>query len=486
MSVSIYSKGGVEEVTGSCHILDIDGKKYMIDCGLFQGKRAESDKKNREFDIDAKEIESVILTHAHADHSCRLPLLCKKGFDGKIYATPATRDLANIVMMDSAKIQQKDIEILKKKRSKNKEAEFKKTPIYVEKDVLKASKQFKTINYKKETDISDNVSVEFFDAGHILGSSFASVKIRGVERSGGFFNKLFGKVKKEDMVILFSGDIGRPNRPIIHNPSTEVPAPEYLVLESTYGNRKHESIEFAMDELADIVNDTVSKNGKLIIPCFAIERTQEVLYYLHLLSDQKRIPKKIPIYVDSPMASNATQVFNIHQECYNDETQKQFLKKGKNPFSFGQLSFVDTMEESKRLDKMPGPMIIISANGMMEEGRVVYHTQAAIEDPNNTILIVGFMAENTLGRKIRDGAKEVSIMENTYKVNASVKTINAFSAHADYEEITAWLKDIDTSKLKKIFLVHGEPDAQAFLQEHLKNQGYDVEIIKADKTYKLN
>ena len=241
-----------------------------------------------------------------------------------------------------------------------------------------------------------------------------------------------------------------------------------------------------MDELADIVNDTVSKNGKLIIPCFAIERTQEVLYYLHLLSDQKRIPKKIPIYVASPMASNATRIFNIHQECYNEETQKQFLKKGKNPFSFGQLSFVDTMEESKRLDKMPGPMIIISANGMMEEGRVVYHTQAAIEDPNNTILIVGFMAENTLGRKIRDGATEVSIMEHTYKVNASVRTINAFSAHADYEEMTEWLKSIDTSKLKKIFLVHGEADAQAFLQEHLRKQGYHVDIIKAEKTYKLN
>ena len=356
----------------------------MIDCGLFQGKRAESDKKNREFDIDANEIESVILTHAHADHSCRLPILCKKGFDGKIYSTPATRDLANIVMVDSAKIQQKDIEILKKKRSKNKESEFKKTPIYVEKDVLKTSKQFHTINYKKETNISDNVSLEFFDAGHILGSSFASVKISGVDRPNGLLGKLFGKTKKDDMMILFSGDIGRPNRPIIHNPSTDMPAPDYLVLESTYGNRKHESIEFAMDELADIVNDTVSKNGKLIIPCFAIERTQEVLYYLHLLSDQKRIPKKIPIYVDSPMASNATQVFNIHQECYNEETQKQFLKKGKNPFRFGQLSFVDTMEESKRLDKMPGPMIIISANGMMEEGRVVYHAQAAIEDRDNS------------------------------------------------------------------------------------------------------
>lgn len=486
MSVSIYSKGGVECVTGSCHIVDINGKKFMVDCGLFQGKRAESDKKNREFDIDTSEIESVILTHAHADHSCRLPLLCKKGFDGKIYATPSTRDLANIVMMDSAKIQQKDIELLKKKRVKNNEDKFKKQPLYNEKDVLKTSKQFKTVPYKKEVNLTDDVSITFFDAGHILGSSFVSMNVKNAIEPKGFFGKIFGKSKKSDMNILFSGDLGRPNRPIIHNPSTDVPAPDYLVLESTYGNRKHESIEFAIDELAEIVNDTVKKGGKLIIPCFAIERTQEVLYYLHLLSDQKRIPKKIPIYVDSPMASNATQVFNIHQECYNEETQNQFLKKGKNPFSFGQLSFVDTMEESKRLDKMPGPMIIISANGMMEEGRVVYHTQAAIEDPNNTILIVGFMAENTLGRKIRDGAKEVSIMEHTYKVNASVRTINAFSAHADYEEMTEWLKLIDTSKLKKIFLVHGEADAQAFLQEHLRKQGYNVEIIKVGKTYKLN
>lgn len=482
MSVSIYSKGGVEEVTGSCHILDIDGKKYMIDCGLFQGKRAESDKKNRNFDIAADEIDSVILTHAHADHSCRLPLLCKKGFNGKIYSTPATRDLANIVMMDSAKIQQKDIELINKKRVKNKEDILKKEPLYNEKDVLKTSSQFKTFGYKTKTEISDNVDIEFFDAGHILGSSFVSMNIKGVDADG-IFSKMLGK--KKDMNILFSGDIGRPNRPIIHNPSTDMPAPDYIVLESTYGNRKHESIEFAMDELADIVNDTVSKNGKLIIPCFAIERTQEVLYYLHLLSDQKRIPKKIPIYVDSPMASNATQIFNIHQECYNTETHEKFLSKGKNPFSFGQLSFVDTVSESKGLDTMPGPMIIISANGMMEEGRVVYHTQAAIEDPNNTILIVGFMAENTLGRKIRDGEKTVNIMERSYNVNASIKTINAFSAHADYEEITDWLNHIDTSRLRKIFLVHGEKDAQSFLQEYLTKKGFLTEIIKLGKTYTL-
>ena len=487
MSVNLYSKGAAQEVTGSCHILEINGKKYMIDCGMFQGKRAESDTKNRNFDIEAKEIESVFLTHAHLDHSGRLPLLAKRGFDGTIYSTPATRDLADIVMMDSAKIQQKDIELIKKKRNKKKEEEFKKKPLYLEKDCVKAANQFKTYSYNKEIKVADNVNLEFFDAGHILGSSFASVTIKDVERNPSFFAKLFKKTVKEDMNVLFTGDLGRPNRPIIHNPSTEMPAPDYIVIESTYGNRKHESIEFAMDELANIVNDVVAKNGKLIIPCFAIERTQEVLYYLHLLSDQKKIPKKIPIYVDSPMASNATQVFNIHQECYNDETQQSFLKKGKNPFSFGQLSFVDTQEESKRLDKQPGPMIIISANGMMEEGRVVYHTQAAIEDPNNTILIVGFMAENTLGRKIRDGAKEVNIMETKYQVNANVETINAFSAHADYEETTEWLKSIDTSKLKKIFLVHGEKNAQLYLQEHLKKNGFkNVEIIKLNQVYKLD
>lgn len=483
MSVSIQSKGGAECVTGSCHILEVNGKKFMVDCGLFQGKRIESDKKNRNFDVDSKEIHSVVLTHAHADHSCRLPVLCKNGYDGAIYATPATRDLANIVMMDSAKIQQKDIEIIKKKRNKNKEKDFVKEPLYYEGDVIKTSKQFKSVPYKKVTELSEDVNIQFFDAGHILGSSFVSFNLKDARKQG-FLGKLFGK-KPEDMTVLFSGDIGRPNRPIIHNPSTEVPAPDYIVLESTYGNRKHESIEFAIDELEKIIKDTVAKNGKLIIPCFAIERTQEVLYYLHILCDQKRIPKKVPIYVDSPMAANATQVFNVHQECYNDDIQKQFLGKGKNPFSFSQLSFVDTMEESKRLDMMPGPMIIISSSGMMEDGRVVYHTQAAIEDPNNTILIVGFMAENTLGRKIRDGEKEVSILEHTYKVNANVETINAFSAHADYEEMTEWLKDIDTSRLKKIFLVHGEKDAQAFLKEHLTKQGYTVEIIKENETYKL-
>lgn len=480
MSVKLYSLGAAEEVTGSCHILEIDGKKYMIDCGMFQGKRIVSDEKNKE--NPPVDINCLILTHAHLDHCGKIPVICRNGFDNKIYSTSATRDLSLIVMYDSAKIQANDIRILKKERKKNKKPAFKKEPLYTEKDCQKAMKQFRTVQYQNKTHIDDTIDLTFYDAGHILGSSFASIDIKNQKQN--FINKLFKR--DNSLNILFTGDLGRPNRPIIHNPTTSVGAPDYIVLESTYGNRKHESIDFAIDELAKIVNETSKNNGKLIIPCFAIERTQEVLYYLHMLSNQNKIPKRIPIYVDSPMASNATQIFNIHQECYNTDLKKQFLDNGKNPFSFGQLSFVDTMKESKMLDKIEGPMIIISANGMMEQGRVVYHVAAALEDPKNTILIVGYMAENTLGRKIRDGEKVVNIFETNYKVNAKIETINAFSAHADYEETLAWLKSIDTSHLKKIFLVHGEHDAQTFLKEHLRKNGFkNVEIVSKGKEYNL-
>jgi metallo-beta-lactamase family protein len=543
MSVICYSLGAAEEVTGSKHIFEVDGRAFMIDCGAFQGKRAVADEKNRKFEIPVDKIETVILTHAHYDHCGLLPMLAKKGYDGNIYATPATRDLADLVMMDSARIQSRDAEYLRKQAQKKGE-KFTWQPLFTEKDCIKAENQIVTLGYNRKMYIAPDVELEFFDAGHILGSAFAYVTIKGQRGAAkrlldgqkfSIWNKLFGwktsaaekraeKIRqgeeedrrkssdrrkatpeeqakydgperrsgydrrdgKDELRILYTGDLGRSSKPIIRDPSTRVPPPDYIFLESTYGNRKHEGTEIAMEELRKVVRRAIDRKGKIIIPSFAIERTQEIVYYLHLLFSQKKIPS-IPVYVDSPMAVNATSIFQVHPECYSHEVEEAFLDRHKNPFGFDQLSFVTSVDESKGLNNKAGPMIIISADGMCEAGRVVHHLANGISDPKNTVLIVGYMAENTLGRKIRDGEKEVKIMDEWYQVNAHVETINAFSAHADYEETVKWLEKIDTSRLKKIFLIHGEKEAQLFLKDYLKDHGYrHVDIVKYGETYELS
>jgi metallo-beta-lactamase family protein len=450
--------------------LEVDGRSILIDCGAFQGSRAEADRKNREFGIEADKIESVILTHAHYDHCGLLPLLVKKGYTGNIYATPASRDLASLIMMDSANIQARDAEYHRKQAAK-KGQKFTWQPLFTEADVVQAANQMVTVSYNREVYVTPDIKLEFYDAGHILGSAFASLTIN--RRQG-----------SEPLRIVYTGDLGRKNKPIIRDPMT-VPAPDYVVMESTYGNRLHEDSQVAMDELAAAVNRAVKMKGKILIPSFAIERTQELVYYFHMLVDQKRIPK-IPIYVDSPMATNATSIFQVHPECYDQETHEAFLKHHKNPFGFNELSFTTSVAESKSLNDKPGPMVIISADGMCEAGRIVHHLANNISDPDTTILLVGFMADHTLGRRIQNGEKRVRIMNEWYDVNAQVTRINAFSAHADYRESIEWLDSLDTSRLKKIFMVHGEPDAQGAFAEHLAEAGYrDVEIVKYGKTYEI-
>lgn len=469
MSITLFSLGAAQEVTGSKHILEVNGKQIMIDCGAFQGSRKAADEKNRNFEFAADKLEAVVLTHGHYDHCGLLPLLSKKGFNGNIFATPATRDIANLVMMDSARIQARDAEFLGKQANK-KGKEFNWRPLFNEEDVVKCANQIVSLSYNRGMYIAPNVKLEFYDAGHILGSAFALLTVTDGDK---------------ETRVLFTGDIGRKEKPIIRKPATQMPAPDYIIMESTYGDRLHENKEFAMKELEKVVRDTCSKKGKIIIPSFAIERVQELVFYLHLLTDKKKIPV-VPIYVDSPMAANATSVFRVHPECYDESVNEAFLKHHKNPFGFSSLKYTTSVEESKSLNDMDGPIIIISADGMCEAGRVLYHLANEITNDRNTILIVGYMAENTLGRRIKDGEKEVKILGDMYQVKAKVETINAFSAHADYQEMTTWLKEIDTSRLKNIFLVHGEKDAQEFFTNHLKENGFsNVTTVKYGETYDL-
>ena len=470
MKTTFYSLGAAEEVTGSKHVIEVDGESYLIDCGFFQGSRAEADRKNRNFGIAADRIASTILTHGHLDHCGLLPLLVKRGYRGNIYATPASRDIASLIMMDSANIQAHDAEYLRKQAKKNGE-KFDWTPLYTEQDAIAAVSQTIGVSYNRPMYIGDGIQLEFHDAGHILGSALAYITVK---RGG------------EELHILATGDLGRKGKPIIRDPAIPGPAPDYIILESTYGDRRHDSTHDAVEKLAAVAKRAVETNGRIIIPSFAIERTQELIYYFHLLVDDGIIPE-IPIYVDSPMATNATTIFQVHPECYSEEIKKAFIKHHKNPFGFNNLYFTASVDESKALNEHKGPLIIISADGMCEAGRIQHHLIHSIQDPNTTILTVGYMAENTLGRRIRNRESEVKIHGMIFKLKAHVEEINAFSAHADYVEAVEWLNALDTSRLKGILLVHGERKAQAAFKKHLTEHGYpNVQIVQYGKTYDLD
>ena len=464
----MYSLGAAEEVTGSKHILEVDGRLYLFDCGAFQGKRAEADKKNRDFNVPADKLTAVVLTHGHYDHCGLLPLLGIHGFTGSIYATPATRDIANLVLMDSARIQARDAEYLQKQATKKKE-QFDWKPLFTQEDVVQTINQFVTVSYHRPMWIGPNVQLEFYDAGHILGSSMAVVTATDSA----------GKTVK----IAFTGDLGRKNKPIIRDPE-RIPAVDYIVIESTYGNRRHEDMHNAMQMLERAVKDVVKSHGKIIIPAFAVERTQELIYYFHLLVDKKKIPQ-ISIYVDSPMAVNATTIFQVHPECFDQETQDAFVKHHKNPFGFNALKFITSVDESKMLNSIEEPMVIISADGMCEFGRVTHHLANNISKPSTKIMLVGYMADNTLGRRLQNREPEVKIFGEWYQVRAEILQINAFSAHADYFETVEWLDSLDTSRLKQLFMVHGEPDAQQFFHTYLQEHRYRSHIVKYGEVFEL-
>lgn len=446
--------GGARTVTGSQHLLHINGKKILLECGLFQGKRSETYEKNKTFKFNPSEIDVMLLSHAHIDHCGNIPNLIKNGFKGNIYATSATVDLCQIMLRDSAHLQEMDIKFVNKKRMKKGEPPVE--PLYELEDVENAMSHFIGVQYNRQIDILPGIKATFRDAGHILGSAGIQLDI---DENG---NKIrFG----------FSGDIGRPESPVIRSPDV-LRELDVLIMESTYGNRLHSDSEEVEEQLASTIREVVDRNGKIIIPAFAVGRTQTIVYMLHKLFDQNRIPS-IPIYVDSPLAFNATNVFRSHPECMDRETYRIFLEEGDDPFGFERLTYIKTVNESKKLNVIDKPMIIIAASGMAEGGRILHHLRNNIENPKNLILFVGYAAQHTLARKIMDGEKEVKIFGETFKVLSNVKTMDFFSAHADQKELIEYLKFNPPNKLKKLFIVHGEEDQVNPFMEKLSVLGYN-------------
>ena len=455
--MKITFAGAAGEVTGSKHLIEFEGKKILLDCGLFQGHRNEADEKNRNPVVDPKDIDAIVLSHAHMDHSGGIPFFIKNGFDGPIYCTHATRDLANYMLMDSAFIQEREYEWMseKKKYKDLKPPE----PLYTTEDAMASLSHFHSVNYGNEFYIFKNVTARFFDAGHILGSAVTLLT----------FTASDGKVTK----VAFTGDLGRHGLPILRDPMP-VPEADFLITETTYGNRLHAALDTVEEDLAFVVNEVAKRGGKLIIPAFALERTQEIVYHLHLLHKKGLIPS-IPVVVDSPLAGNVTEVFRSHPECYDKKTVDEFLNNGDNPFGFGNLRYTRSVEESKELNEKKSPMIIISASGMCEHGRILHHLKNNIEDSRNTILIVGYQAANTLGRKLVNGEKEVNIFGLPYQVKASVYVMDAFSAHADRSDLLDYIGKI--KNLKQVFLVHGEETQLAAFKKALSDNDVNNVII---------
>jgi metallo-beta-lactamase family protein len=445
--------GAAQEVTGSQHLLTINGKKILLDCGSFQGHRKETFEKNRHFPYDPKEIDYLIVSHAHIDHTGNIPHLVKQGFRGQIYATSATVDLCKIMLLDSAFLIEKDLEAINKWRAKKGKNLFE--PLYTVDDVAEAMKHFIGITYNKEIEIIPGVRFSYKDAGHILGSAGIFLEI---EQRGKIIN--FG----------FSGDIGRPNTVILRNPDI-LRDLDALIMESTYGNKLHPPSDQAEEELAGAIRETIDAGGKIIIPAFAVERTQTLVYMLHKLWNEGRIPS-FKTYVDSPLALKSTDVFRLHPECFDRDTYNLFLKDNEDPFGFESLVYIRSVEASKELNEKKDPCIIISASGMAEGGRILHHLKNNIENYKNLILFVGYAAQNTLARKIVDGDKVVKIFGEEYKVKAKVKKMDYFSGHADQNGLLEYVKFNPPEKLKNLFLVHGESDQSLPLMEKIKNKGY--------------
>src|SRR6266540_1963104 len=451
--MQINFHGAAHTVTGSQHLLEINGAKLLLDCGLYQGRRSESYERNLNFHYDPRKVDAVILSHAHIDHSGNLPNLVRQGYAGPIYATKATVDLSNIMLLDSGHIQEADAKFVNKKQARRGDGPIE--PLYRQSDAAEVAKYFQPIDYDTEFEPVPGVIARFVDAGHILGSAAVSLKI---EENGRKFQ------------LWFSGDIGRFRLPLLRDPILPGTV-DYMIMECTYGDKPHGNPEAAFVEFRAVVKRTIERGGKVIVPAFAIGRTQELVYNLNQMVSDGSVPA-IPVYVDSPLAVNASQVFRNHPECFDPET-REFIEHARHPaLDFTMLTYTRSVDESKALNERKDPMVIISASGMAESGRILHHLRNNIEDPKNTVCIVSWQAPDTLGRRLADREKQVKIFGEPYQVRAEVATIGGLSAHAGQDLLTDYALAPKVS-LKQIFLVHGEEKPAMALTEFLKAKGMD-------------
>jgi metallo-beta-lactamase family protein len=466
--MQITFHGAAREVTGSMHLLEVNDQRILLECGIFQGRRAETYERNLHFPFDPATIDAVVLSHAHIDHSGNLPNLVKQGFRGPIWCTAATRNLSSYMLLDSGYIQEKDVEYVNKQRRRKGEEPVE--PIYTQADARSCLTYFVSMGMERSVPIGDGVKLTFYEAGHILGSAIVVLEIQ--EHSTG-----------KQWRLVFSGDLGREEMAILRSPAVITEA-DILLMESTYGNRLHGSYDDAQRKLENVIARTAKRGGKVIVPAFAVGRTQELVYAINQLDAAGDIPQ-LPVFVDSPLAVNATDVFRMHPEAWDSDVEKFLTEDGRrSPFDYANMEYVRDVRRSKQLNFMNGPAVIISASGMAESGRILHHLKNNIEHPQNTILFVSFQAQETLGRRILEGAKQVRIFGEEYQVNAEVEHINGYSAHADQAELLEWVDHFDKSRLQKIFLVHGEEEAATVLASKLNEQGHQrVEIPVRGQTF---
>jgi metallo-beta-lactamase family protein len=444
--------GAAEGVTGSKHLIETGGKKILLDCGAFQGHYEASHKANTILPEELEYIDAVILSHAHADHCCSLPLLVKNGYNNKIYATPATIDIARLIMLDAAKIQEHDYEHLKRFAASGKKILL---PIYSEIDVEKTCHLFSEVPYQEWKKVTGDFTFKFYNAGHILGSAITLIKT-------------------ENKVLAYTGDLGNTNVPILPDPENINEPVEILISECTYGDRNHQPIQEAANVLKKVINDAITNKSRIIVPAFALGRTQELIYILHKLHDNGEIPA-IPIYLDSPLGSDITAVFDKYKADFDTQTWQDFINKNESPFHFEKLNYVKTVTESKMLNDKLGPFMIIASSGMLEGGRVLHHLENNIGNPNSVILLTGYQAENTLGHRLQTGEKKVRIYGQQFEARAQVVSLDELSAHADQTGLLNYV--LSLKSLKKLFLVHSEKRATDVFYKLVKERKPDLEVI---------